>query len=689
MKNLLTKASILLLLAFSSCMDEDINMISDSVNTEGTYAIPLIHSTTDLLDLLPENEDMLIDPDNAIRIVYRQDSIAEVMSDSLLNIEDQAPTTEMFDVGPIELSTFESQMEVQMGSLVSNLTDQTLASQINEGISYSEEHGSAYFPPISPQSGGSYLAQGSDEFEHIYISSGEIQLEITNNLAVEISSLTLMLRNEHDQSQLGTFMFNNIAVGEMAVSSIPLNGVTMYSDLEMDIISISSPGSGPDPFDQSSWVPMANTDELSIEILGQNMVASSGSLKYPERVGPSDLFEIDMEFEDDVEISFIDLSAGEFVYTYTSDVNTNLELTITIPQLVDATSNPFVNTIILQPTLDPVTISTPIDAYNFDFSDSPNLVEVNYSTQIMATTSYVEYNMADAINLSIGMQNLDFDLVEGYFGQTEQVIEEDVLDIDVSALEDIASGIQLESPTMRLTTSNSMDIPFEINLDITGYSETDQVSLGGPALQIDADAITISEYNNSNSQLSDLIALSPNEIVYSGSVLSNPLGQTLNSISPNTSISIDMEMDLPLHMRIEDALTTDTLALEFGGEQEEDIDFIESVQLKLHTENEFPMDIAVTMYFTDSISGAVHDSLVFDLLQAAEVDENGRTIQAHVYDSSIGLDSDQIDALFNSNQALLDIKLNSYDYENSAIRLYTDYQFVISAGVLLEFKLEE
>ena len=150
-------------------------------------------------------------------------------------------------------------------------------------------------------------------------------------------------------------------------------------------------------------------------------------------------------------------------------------------------------------------------------------------------------------------------------------------------------------------------------------------------------------------------------------------------------------MDLPLHLRIEDAVTTDTLALDFGSEEGDNSgnDIVESVKLKLHTENEFPLDIAVTMFFSDSISGAILDSLNFDLLEAAAVDENGRTIEAHIYDSNVELNADQIDALFNANRALLDIKMNSYDYENTAVRLYTDYQFVIGAGVILELKTEE
>ena len=76
-------------------------------------------------------------------------------------------------------------------------------------------------------------------------------------------------------------------------------------------------------------------------------------------------------------------------------------------------------------------------------------------------------------------------------------------------------------------------------------------------------------------------------------------------------------------------------------------------------------------------------------MEAAEVDEDGRTISANIYDSNIVLDADQIDALFNANRALLDIKMNSYDSENMAVRLYTDYEFIIGIGALVELKIEE
>ena len=204
---------------------------------------------------------------------------------------------------------------------------------------------------------------------------------------------------------------------------------------------------------------------------------------------------------------------------------------------------------------------------------------------------------------------------------------------------------------------------------------------------------TITDFNNSNSQLSDMISISPSQILYSGSVLSNPNGNIglINSITTGSDIKIGFELDLPLHFRLEDAKRTDTLDLDFGGENDDttEADYVDSVILKLHTENEFPLDIDLMILFTDSVSGLILDSLDVEMLDAAEVDEDGRTISANIYDSNIILNSGQIDALFNSNRALLDIKMNSYDNENTAVKIYTDYQFKIAVGAILELNIEE
>ena len=693
MNNLKNVVFAFSLLAFTSCMDEDLSMINTTLEVQPNLAIPLIHSTTTLVDLLPDDENLSTDEDGFIRITYREDSIAQIESDSLLQIDNQEPTEESFALGAIDLSDFDVEMEVGLLDLIGNLPDQALADEVNIAIEYSNNNGSAYFPPISSQSGGVYSQEGSDKFQSILISDGSISIQIINNFPIEITSLQLQLRNNVDQSLLGTFFFNDIAVGASVISSVELENTLMYNELAMDIVELSSIGSGPDPLDQSTWLPILETDKLDIVISGNSMQITEGIVKFPEQEGPSDSFVIDIDFEDDAEINLIDLSAGNFVYSFESSVNTVLELTIEIPQLINEMGSAFVDVIQIENTssIGPQFFSVSLDNYSFDFSGSANQLEINYSSHILGADSFESYNQNDEIYLSIGMEDLDFSYIEGYFGQLENEIDEDVLDLDVSTLEDIASGIYLESPNLRFTVDNSIGIPFEIDLNMTGVNGGETVHLNGPALEIASSATSIIDFNNSNSQLSDLIALNPSQILYDGTVLSNPAGNEgdINSISPGTNITIGFEMDLPLHLRIEDAITTDTLALDFGDNTEPSSDYIESLQLKLHTENEFPLDVDVTVLFADSLSGLVLDSLNLELLEAAEVDEDGRTISANIYDSNITLDADQIDALFNANRALLDIKMNSYDSENMAVRLYTDYEFIIGIGALVELKIEE
>ena len=696
MNNVKKLAVIFMLFSVVSCMDEDISNISNSIEIQPNMAIPIIHSTTTLVDLLPEDENMSFDDDGFIRIIYKEDSIAQVSSDTLLVIEDQDPTQELFSLEAIDIDDFQTDINVNLSELTDNL-ESDLAEDIDIAIDYAETNGSAYFPPIPSQSGGVYSHQASDdlEFEYVLISQGELSIEIINNFAFEITSLELELINADNQDLVGQFSFNSISAGTSQVQSINLGNQELYSDLEIDIVEFSSNGSGSNPLDPSSFLPISASDDMIFSISGNSIQASGGSIKFPEQEGPSDSLIVDMQLDDGVEISHIDLASGAIVYNYESSVNTSIQLNIEIPSLKDQFQMVFSETLEINNTqfTGPQSISFPLDNYSFDLSESVNQIQVNYSSQIMGSNTFQSFSENDQIQIDISMENLEFSYVEGYFGQIEQEIEQDEMDFDFSVLDDIAPNLYLETPNLRFTVDNAIGVPFRIDLDVIGVNENETISLDGPSINAVGQVSTITNFTNSNSQLPDFIAMSPSQILYSGSVLSNPSGNmgVLNSITNGSNIEIGFEMDLPLHLRLEDAMRTDTLALDFGDENDDTSgpEYVDSVILKLHTENEFPLDIDLMILFTDSLSGLVLDSIDVELLDAAEVDEEGRTISANIYDSNIVLNSGQIDALFNSNRALLNMKINSYDNQNTAVKLYTDYEFKIAVGAILELNIEE
>lgn len=678
-------------------MDEDIKNLTSDFNIEAQIAVPLIHSTTTLIDLLPENENISIDQDGAIRIIYIEENIAQIDSDEFLSLEDQAPTSESFEIGTINLPNVTDSQVISLEALSQQLSDPILSSNISTAFSLAQLNGGiAWFPPITSQSGGVYTQNTSDQFISIDIVSGSLTLDVINNLGVPINIIRLQIKNQFASDFLGDLTFLNILPGESYSQSIILDNKTMLSDISFEVVEIFIEGSGvgSNPLDPNVYLPISIEDNITIDIQGDAFVVDHGIVVIPDiDNGPSDSFSFDFELDDGIELSEIELSSGLIQYEYESSINASIDLTISIPQLIDPSGNSYTNQLFIQNTATSTMIDMDdLSGYEFDFSSNSNVISVSYETQINSSPNFATYDYTDSVRLMIGIIGLDFSSVKGYFGQQIESIEDDILDIDVSVLENIASGIQLESPSLRFFIDNSIGIPFQLDLDLLGTNAGEEVSLNGPSLNIPSNQLSVQEFNNSNSQLSELIALSPSVISYSGSVTTNPENDDsiLNTILSGTEISIGFEMDLPLHLRIEDAVSKDTLALTFSENNPEDQGLdIELVKFKLRTQNDFPLDVDLTVFFTDSLTGIVLDSLNLELLEAAAVDEMGRTISPNIYETIIELDPGQIDALFNTNQALLDIQMNSFDNQNSAIRLYTDYEFIIDVGVIVELKIEQ
>ena len=227
------------LFSIVSCMDEDISNISNSIEIQPNVAIPIIHSTTTLLDLLPDDENLSFDDDGFIRVIYKEDSIVQVSGDTLMVIEDQDPTQESFSLESIDVDDFQTNINVNLSELTDNL-EANLAEEIDLAVDVAEMNGSAYFPPIPSQSGGSYYHQASDQFEYVLISEGILSIEIINNFAFDITSLELELINSDNQVVISQFLYNSISAGTSQVQSVNLADKFMYSDLEISIVEFLS-----------------------------------------------------------------------------------------------------------------------------------------------------------------------------------------------------------------------------------------------------------------------------------------------------------------------------------------------------------------------------------------------------------------------------------------------------------------
>ena len=236
MNNVKNGAILFSLFLLSSCMDEDISKISSSLSVEPDIAIPLIHSTTTLGDLLPDDEHISTAEDNLIWITYREDSIAQVESDSLLQIEDQAPTEESFFLGTIDIADFDIGMEVALSELTDNLERvsdaakgvvKSLGDDLVKGVGSSNNQLKTQQGLLEKASKGQNVAKEVEK-EIAKVQKEKATFERKLNAAkaagATFNEETLYNQREYYESQLGSlFAINKINTEQIAQKGLTGN----------------------------------------------------------------------------------------------------------------------------------------------------------------------------------------------------------------------------------------------------------------------------------------------------------------------------------------------------------------------------------------------------------------------------------------------------------------------------------
>ena len=112
-----------------------------------------------------------------------------------------------------------------------------------------------------------------------------------------------------------------------------------------------------------------------------------------------------MQVDDDVEISYINLSSGTMVFNYESSVNASLQLMIEIPSLKNQMGMVFSEVIEINNTQSSgqQTFSFSLDNYFFDLTESVNQIQVNYSSQIIGSDTFKSFSENDEIHIDMSV----------------------------------------------------------------------------------------------------------------------------------------------------------------------------------------------------------------------------------------------------------------------------------------------
>lgn len=350
----------------------------------------------------------------------------------------------------------------------------------------------------------------------------------------------------------------------------------------------------------------------------------------------------------------------------------------------------------------PINANTAVDltGYHFDMTKGGtvyNQFVVNYEVTISG--SGPPPTTSNRIMLSGAFKGLSFDRMFGDLGQLPLSLDRDTVDISVFK-NAIGSGlISFADPRLKMIISNSYGIPIDATIakldaytpgavpfQVTGYPSP--LPLLSPNMnQIGQTLVGSFVLNSTNSNLATIIKKVPQNFIYKIDSKTNPGGATHNNfILDSSRFKVDMEVELPLWGTAKDFVLIDTA--EFKMEENLATE-IESATIRTYNSNGFPMDVAMQVYFADSLYKPI-DSLVIPyqlILKSALVNPSTGKVVApteKVYDAT--LNQARASRLKNAKYLLIRANATTTSGGNTNVKIYANYKIDLKLGIQAQIR---
>ena len=191
--------------------------------------------------------------------------------------------------------------------------------------------------------------------------------------------------------------------------------------------------------------------------------------------------------------------------------------------------------------------------------------------------------------------------------------------------------------------------------------------------------------DHENSNVPALFSWQPNTIDYQYEAIVNPSGNSdVHFILDTSRISADVSLELPMYGRFRDLTITEEY--DFDGEM---FNEFEAALFKLTTENGFPIDADVQLYFKDE-AGFFIDSLIYDdskILAAGTTDTNGKVIAATTKEIDISVDKERLADISQAAGLILRATLNTPESDTRSVKIFEEDRLVLKLFVQTEFEI--
>ena len=635
-----------------SCVDLPKDVIAPSWDIALNF--PVTDSTITLDEMIGDDSTLVASEDpQSLGLLYFQDVniIDPIFVDSNLTIDGFSTETSQV-LGDISINTVEP--------ITQNILVTDWAPAVAPGDSTifpeSENELEIPFPKI-------------DSFTYAVLDEGGLKIVIKNNLPVTIQLKGLKIKNAIGKQTVASHSTTVVIPPEgMDSLQFVLDGKTIEDSLYY-VGTIYSVGS------EGNIVVIPET--AGTEIIGSfdDLVVSKVQAIVPEQ----EPFTTDdsYAFDDSIRVEKAIFKDGSFSLTFNNNIDIDINLSITINNLMKSDGTVFTELISLSrnETNRIVSFNNLSDWEIVTLSPGTPTNKINYSAIVSPVESDQTslLSKTDSVSINVKFDEVALKHVEGLIAPVKFDIDETDFNFDLGDFQEKFNYNEFiwGNPGIFLTLVSSANMQIEVAGNLNGSTSSASNNLdftlplpGGGSSTFDLRNFGLIDFMNS---FKDEI---PNSFSFSGSATVNP-NYISGSIENTDSVFGKINIEIPLNIGIAGGVFSDTLIVDSLDISDEEIDAINSITLVIELTNAIPVDLKISGAVLDEFNNQlfpfpptynVSPELIFN---APLVDDNGYVSEAFKSTQSVELRNEDAKAFISNPNLFLNIAINTSDSNNS------------------------
>jgi hypothetical protein len=675
--------------------------------------VPIATTTLSLQNLVSDSS-LKTNADSSLTLAYQTTLYQFNLADQIVKIPDTS-IGQKFTLDSLTLPQSHVVDSISLGAMAINMLNNSSTSGLG-GIIIAEnlQQPGIPIPPMNNILVPPYVFDASGFFDSAYITSATIQIEVTNNLPIDIGPNTILtLRNASTNLPvvLPDTIRNGILSHGQAEIKITIQGpppVFITNKILFEISNLNSPGSR----GANIVIDTSNSIKLSVNLLGMHV--SQAWAKFPNQGVVNQTADLTIPIADR-KFTYIDARSGAIHIYATNSVPQPLYLEYTLVGAYNKQGKPltiFTTIPAATPATGPQTVDKLFDisGYSINLTGQNGSSFNTYTQRVVAridATGVTEHiTLADSLNIRYEIQNIAPNYIKGYAGR-------DTINANDSAafsfLNIFKSGsVDLQSVKMNFNIVNGIGVDGQVRINSltaispTNGSQTLTSTLLGKPLTVNRSsdypltpAVNNFSFNNSNSNIKNLIGILPTKLLYNVQVQTNVNGNTglyRDFAYLQSNLDINLNAEVPLSLLANHLVLKDTIGFNLSNTQT-NVNGITDGIINVIAENKYPIEAILTMVIYDGNWNPVDTLMLNRAINAASLDNNCRAQQPMRTVVQESVTQARMNRIKQGQNAIItaDFSTSSNNAlcNGQHLKIYSDYTIGITLSAKFNYKVAE